>query len=142
MTITVKTPAENTDPARAANGEKKDTAFKRWYDKNKGQVAKRRKARYASDPDYRERVKELAKNAKIVLLTWDDVAGRLEVKASELKRQCEVGLFPNPIMREGIEVFTMPQFEYLKTLQALIRKFGRHSQEVGNHASLTYANWS
>lgn len=122
--------------------EVKTSSYKRWYDKNKDSVAKRRKARYANDPDYREKVKALAAAQRRVLLTWDDVAEKCKAKLDDLKQQCETGLFPNPALHGDVEVFTMPQAEYVKQMQTAIRKYGKHSQEVGDISSLAYANWS
>lgn len=140
MPVTKK-PAAPPENTREPNGEKKGSAWTRWYAKNKAQVSASRKERYANDPEYRERVKEAARVQKITLLDWDDVASRCGVKLAELHSQCDAGLFPAPGVYEKLEVFTMGQFELIRRLQTIIKHHGKHSQDVGDHVSLTYANW-
>ncbi|QHJ74567.1 hypothetical protein VH22019_00003 [Vibrio phage VH2_2019] len=37
--------------------------FKKWYDENKGSLSQRRKTRYETDPEYRAKVKERARQS-------------------------------------------------------------------------------
>lgn len=127
--------------------------FAKWYAKpeNKASLSAKRKARYSSDPAYKQKVLKATESYRAGLRTRDRPP---EGYVLNLKQVCiEVGIshqtfrswrakhyFPEPKYFKSRLIFTQNQVELLQDLQKSIAS--GDPDKVEDTVNLVYANWS
>lgn len=130
-------------------------SYKEWYAANKERLAKKKKERYANDPEYREKAKLRSKNRNKQKheipqdgfdISFADAAEALGVTLWVLREWRRKSYFPEPVVRLGSFRFNANQLELLKTLKTFFDQHGRKVRESTRQAleekvAFVYANW-
>jgi hypothetical protein len=125
--------------------------YSKWYEKNKAKLAKSRKKKYDTDPEYKKnaisqsrkyRAKKQPPKPEGYDLTLQQVAEHLKVTQWRLLEWRKKDYFPEPVNHGGRFWFTPPQAGLLKGIADFFAKYGtraRHGLE--DLVNLTFANW-
>jgi hypothetical protein len=130
--------------------------FKKWYAEHKTELAERRKARYAADPEYRETVlargqarRGRLREAKAVpedYIGHQDAAAMLGVSDYVLRYWRTREYYPDPIRLYGRVYFTIEQVHRLVPLRNVLKAYGRSDRigtsELEDVVNLIYMNWN
>lgn len=132
--------------------------FGAWYNKNAERLAERRKLKYATDEEYRNKAKaraelqrEALKAARPVLtdgmVKMKDVCQTLNVGAWTLSNWKHLGYYPQPAKFQGSPVFTEKQVDLLKTIKQFFldhptRSAGDHRGELEVITATVHNNWT
>jgi len=110
--------------------------FKEWYQKNRDELARRRKERYHSDPVYRAQVKarsedyrKRVRDAKPEFpgMTIAQVCEHLGVSDWTLNKWRNLGYYPEPIKYNGKPSFTQRQVALLASIKRFFKRYPRRS---------------
>jgi len=153
MALTIVRPVQTTAAPKA--GGKGQFNFKVWYKKNKKSLSERRKARYHTDPSYREKAlnnsRGQRKNKPVeqdggFTVAFQDAADQVDVTIWTLREWRKKNYFPEPRHRAGRMWLKPYHVEQLKTLKAFfdhhgIRVTADTREPLKDLVSLIYANW-
>jgi MerR HTH family regulatory protein len=132
-----------------------ETPFKRWYKAHKLELAAKRKHKYDTDPEYKQKVKDSA-NAhraakKAAARTRPEGYDVTQAKAAEelgiteylLRAWAERGWYPQPLESKGRKYFTMGQVQLLKALVNYITEVkGKSDSDVFKSINANiFSNW-
>jgi hypothetical protein len=135
----------------------KATAYAKWYDANKEKLAEKRKARYASDPEYRKKAYEnrkvqLAKNRVSHELpvqyttTFSEAAKELDVSIWKFRHWRAHSYFPEPYQYGKSLYFTDHQIDQLQQLSDFLAHYPRlpasAKEPLAELVALIYSNWN
>jgi ribosomal protein S8E len=129
--------------------KKKNDVFKRWYGDNREEYNKRRKNRYDTDPEYREKVKErarLSKRRKIAAMggavtrSWKGttllvyrigrVCEKLGINKNVILDWENRGIIPTPIFGGKHRVYTQNQMDLIRELYEEVKTANGDYKEV------------
>ncbi len=136
-----------------------DTPWSRWYQANKEDIALKRKHRYDTDPEYREKAlaysarrRELLKKQKKDKPSLDshpytqvEAAAVLDVAPTTIRDWMLKGYFPKPKLWRRRFVFSPEQVSMLESLRDFLRehgsKTGVHSPQFEDLKAFILVNW-
>lgn len=157
MAVTFKYKNEATPESKTKKSE--ETAFVRWYKNHKDAFNQKRRNRYQSDPDYKQRMIDAAKKSrqskkKVIArppeytLTQAQATEQLGITLGTLKHWRRQTYFPEPYCdREGVW-FTEAQIELLEILHNYyvnqgIKRLTEHQKfDIEQIAQHIHANWN
>ncbi|KVR21629.1 hypothetical protein WK13_34390 [Burkholderia ubonensis] len=125
-----------------ADQDNGDSRFSRWYDKNKDKLAEKRRNRYHTDPDYRQKIidqnraQKQAKRAERPELdpkytkTMAEVATAMDVSVWSLREWRKKGYYPEPYEHSNKLYFTDKQVLLLKELAKFFTVYGKRVSAV------------
>jgi hypothetical protein len=130
--------------------------FTDWYNENRTRLSEVRKARYRSDPEYRQRAVQRAAEYRartrtekppIDGLTSGQVCEHLGISSWTLHRWAAAGYYPPPGRVDGRLVFTLTQLKLLELIKAFFEKYPRraaskHKDELASVVDVVHHNWS
>lgn len=132
------------------------TAFKNWYEQNKDKLSAERKARYDSDPQYREKVLERSRVFRAnhppspppigFDYSFDEAAEVVGVTTWTFREWRRKNYFPEPNSHGGKFYFSENQIMVLRKLKAFFDYHGSRVRkdtkaELDGVVSLVFANW-
>lgn len=139
---------------------KDSDAYKQWYAKNKDDLAKRRKAKYLSDPEYKQKAIERAQSYRSKKAaeartkldpkythTATEAAELLGVSPAVLRGWHKRQLYPTPLEFQGKRYFTEAQVALLSTLSQYLQSIGwrafteEERQKLAATSATVFANW-
>jgi hypothetical protein len=119
---------------------KKESAFQRWYKKNKQVLSEKRKKLYAEDLEYRQRALENSRKRRRgestlttppdALISFAEAAERIGVSVSTLHEWRRKQLLPEPKHNNGRLWFSEKQVVLLTRLKEVIRVYGKRRGKV------------
>ncbi len=132
--------------------------YSKWYETNKGDLAKKRRERYATDPVYRKqmldnRAKYMAKKKAQQMsslpeqytITFSEAAEKLGITLWRLRNWRSHGYFPEPYQHGKYLYFTESQFNLLGRLNEFIADKPRLSrtdtEKLDDLTNLIFSNW-
>lgn len=131
--------------------------FDKWYEKNKDSLSAKRRVRYHSDPEYRLKVIERGRLARMARRGEDipegykhhmvGAAEALGVTLWTFREWRKKNYFPEPTTFKGRRWFTARQIELLAPLRDFFSQHGRRTSAedkpaLENLVSIIYANWN
>jgi hypothetical protein len=132
---------------------KKESAFAKWYAKNKERLSDKRKKLYADEPQYRQRALEASRRRRRGelrvpvpngLISFAEGAKSIGVGVSSLHDWRSKGLFPEPKHDNGSLWFSDKQVRLLKHLKSKVYGKRRWYMKVDRFKEViayTFANW-
>jgi len=148
---------ENSDIAKYK--QSRSDYYKEWYQKNKERLSEKRKARYETDPAFRQAVLERSANFKkmkaagidvkpdVYKYSFSDVAEEFGITLSMLRNWYKNGYFPTPAKYRGQLWFTEHQKELLGQINNYLVKYqvnrvsNVHRSALQSIAALIHALW-
>lgn len=132
--------------------KKEGTAFGRWYEQNKTDLAARRRKRYKEDPEYRQKAKDNANRSRRRVIegeppeqyqyTFDDVAVELGVSVYTLRDWRRRGYFPEPFRHNQRLYFSSAQLALLHDLKEFLSGGGaRRPDDLEVMKNTVFMNW-
>jgi MerR HTH family regulatory protein len=120
---------------------KKESAFQKWYRKNKQRLSEKRKKLYAENPEYRQRALEASKRRRRgeptlpkppeAQIPFAEAAERIGIHTSTLHHYRRKKYFPEPKHHNGRRLwFSEKQVLLLKNLKDLFRVYRRKAWSV------------
>jgi hypothetical protein len=132
----------------------KESAFAKWYAKNKERLSDKRKKRYAEDPEYRQRALENSRRRRRGesslptlpegLISFTEAAERIGVGLSTLHEWRREEYFPEPKQHNGCLWFSQKQVLLLKDLKDRVygkRRWYMKLDRFKEVIKYTFANW-
>jgi predicted DNA-binding transcriptional regulator AlpA len=133
---------------------KKESAFQRWYKKNKQDLSEKRKKQYADDPEYRKRALEASRKRRRgestlttppdALICFAEAAERIGISISALYEWRRKKFFPEPKHYDGALWFTDTQVLLLKDLKDRVYGKRRRYMKLDRFEEVIaymFANW-
>lgn len=131
------------------------SAYQKWYEQNKKQLSDRRKARYASDPAYRQRALDNKKNQvqraqserqplpTQYVYNLTQLAQELGVSEWALRDWRNKGYYPTPHQHSRSLWFTEDQRGLMaKLAEHMAKESSRDKDNLDDMISFVHANWS
>lgn len=128
--------------------------YKRWYEKHKQALSDKRKNRYKTDSEYREKALEnRRRNVKAqeplppkYEFNFQQAADELGVSIWRLREWRRRGYYPQPFEHGRSQYFTQTQLDSMTKLRNFLNTTqGRFTEEAKDHlqdlVNLIYANW-
>lgn len=136
-----------------------DTDFDKWYNKNKDKLSAKRKLRYQTDPEYRQKALDEAAKARALRAAGKvkeklegypysqlEAAAVLGVTAGTVREWMNKKYFPRPRLFKRRFVFSTLQVDLLEKLKSFLRergtKTGVNSPEFEDLKAFIAVNWS
>lgn len=113
----------------------RDTAFKRWYERNREKFNAKRRKRYQKDPAYRNKVlgavrkkrkEDRANRPKPEGWTVTQAAMRLNRTAQTIRRWESLGYIPSSFDDRGIRRYTPQQVNLMSRLSKAVKMHKHH----------------
>jgi hypothetical protein len=126
--------------------------FKDWYQKNKGSLATKRKAKYQTNPDYRAKrlassYRQRERSRKVLPagceVNFSTAAKRLDITFFMLREWSKRKYFPEPVKYAGRMWFTENQVLLMEKLAQFFNQNGSRTKnvELSFIVDWIFANW-